>query len=175
MNRFFKSIYPIMWKEFIQIRRDARTLAVLFIVPMLLMLFVGLAVNFDVTHIKLAIEDDDGTQESRDLINSFVHSDYFDYEFTVHNHNEINQLLDDGKVAAAVIIPPKFSDHIIKGEVADVQIIVDGSNSSTAQSVVGYTGGAISSYSSKLPTEALQQLNRSRNGPMSFCRTASHN
>jgi ABC-2 type transport system permease protein len=166
--RFFKSIYPIMWKEFIQIRRDARTLAVLFLVPMLLMLFVGLAVNFDVTHIKLAIEDDDHSNQSRDLINSFTNSDYFDFTYAVHNPREINGLLDDSKVAAAVIIPAKFADHILKGEAADVQIIVDGSNSSTAQSVVGYTAGAISSYSSKLRTEAMQRINKKINLPIDF-------
>src|ERR1051325_1496718 len=121
--RFYKSIYPIMWKEFLQIRRDARTLAVLFVVPVLLMLFVGFAVNFDVTHIKLAILDDDRTSQSRDLINSFVNSDYFDYTYAVHSQKEINDLLDDSKVAAAVIIPPKFSDNILKGEQADVEII----------------------------------------------------
>src|SRR5579872_6655401 len=100
---FFKSIYPIMWKEFKQIRRDSRTLAVLFIVPTLLMLFVGLAVNFDVTHIKLAIFDDDRSNQSRDLIHSFVNSDYFDYSYAIHSQKEANELLDDGKVAAAVI------------------------------------------------------------------------
>ena len=128
-----------MWKEFLQVRRDARTIAVLFLVPTLLMLFVGFAVNFDVTHIKLAILDDDRTNQSRELIRSFTNTDYFDYSYAVHNQQEVDKLLDDGLVAAAVIIPRKFSDHIVKAEAGNVQVIVDGSNSSTASSVIGYT------------------------------------
>src|SRR5689334_10631704 len=151
---FLRNIYPVMWKEFLQVRRDARTLAVLFLVPTLLMLFVGFAVNFDVTHIKLAVLDDDNSNQSRELIRSFTNSDYFDYSYKVHSQKEIDDLLDDGKVAVGMIIPQKFSDRIIKGDAAVVQVIVDGSNSSTASSVVGYTTGAISSYSSQLRTEA---------------------
>jgi ABC-2 type transport system permease protein len=172
---FFKSVYPIMWKEFKQIRRDARTLAVLFIVPTLLMLFVGLAVNFDVTHIKLAILDDDRSNQSREFIRSFINSDYFDYSFAIHSQKQANELLDDGKVAAAIIIPPKFSDHIVKGEAADVQVIVDGSNSSTASSVVGYTTGAISSYSSNLRTQALQKMGKELYIPVDFRPRAWYN
>ncbi len=165
---FFNNIYPIMWKEFLQIRRDPRTLAVLFLVPTLLMLFVGFAVNFDVTHIKLAVLDDDQTEQSRELISSFTNSDYFDYSYSVHNQQEIDNLLDDGKVAAAVIIPRKFSDHIVKGDASTVQVIVDGSNSSTASSVVGYTTGAITSFSANLRTEALQRVNKTLNIPIDF-------
>jgi len=164
-----------MWKEFKQIRRDSRTLAVLFIVPTLLMLFVGLAVNFDVTHIKLAILDDDRSNQSRDLIHSFVNSDYFDYSYAIRNQKEASELLDNGNVAAAIIIPPKFADHIVKGEAADVQVIVDGSNSSTASSVVGYTTGAISSYSSNLRTEALQKRGKELYIPVDFRPRAWYN
>ena len=164
-----------MWKEFLQVRRDARTLAVLFLVPTLLMLFVGFAVNFDVTHIKIAILDNDQTNQSRELIRSFTNSDYFDYAYAVHNQKEIDNLLDDGKVSAAVIIPNKFSDHIVKGDASDVQIIVDGSNSSTASTVVGYTTGAISSYSSNLRTQALQRMNKTLNLPVDFRPRAWYN
>ncbi|MDP4219928.1 MAG: ABC transporter permease [Bacteroidota bacterium] len=172
---FFKNIYPIMWKEFLQIRRDARTLAVLFIVPTLLMLFVGFAVNFDVTHIKIAVLDDDKSSQSRDFIESFVNSDYFDYSHAAHNQQEIDNLLDDGTVAVAVIIPPKFSDHLARGEAADVQVIVDGSNSSTASSVVGYTTGAISSYSSNLRTQALKKMGKEFYSPIDFRPRAWYN
>jgi ABC-2 type transport system permease protein len=172
---FFKAIYPIVWKEFKQIRRDARTLAVLFLVPTLLMLFVGFAVNFDVTHIKLAILDEDKTNQSRDFIESFLNSDYFDYSHVARSQKEINDLLDNGNVAVAVIIPPKFSDHIVKGEAANVQVIVDGSNSSTASTVIGYTTGAISTYSSNLRTEALAKMGKEMYVPVDFRPRAWYN
>jgi ABC-2 type transport system permease protein len=164
-----------MWKEFKQIRRDSRTLAVLFIVPTLLMLFVGLAVNFDVTHIKLAILDEDQSNQSREFIRSFTNSDYFDFTYAIHDQKEAGNLLDDGKVSAAIIIPPKFSDHLAKNEAADVQVIVDGSNSSQASSVVGYTTGAISSYSSNLRTVALKKLGKEFTVPVDFRPRAWYN
>ncbi len=164
-----------MWKEFKQIRRDSRTLAVLFVVPTLLMLFVGLAVNFDVTHIKLAILDEDASTRSRDLIHTFVNSDYFDYSYSVRNQEEASELLDDDKVAAAIIIPPGFSERLARNEAASVQIIVDGSNSSTASSVVGYVTGAVSSYSSELRTETLRRMNKSFNVPIDFRPRAWYN
>ena len=71
----------------------------LFLVPMLLMLFVGFAVNFDVKHIKLAVLDEDKTNQSREFIESFLNSDYFDYSYVVHSQKEINGLLDNGNVA----------------------------------------------------------------------------
>ena len=172
---FFRAIYPIIWKEFKQIRRDPRTLAVLFLVPMLLMLFVGFAVNFDVKHIKLAVLDEDKTNQSREFIESFLNSDYFDYSYVVHSQKEINGLLDNGNVAVAVIIPPKFSDHIVKGEAANVQVIVDGSNSSTASTIIGYTTGAISIYSSNLRTEALAKIGKELYVPVDFRPRAWYN
>ena len=172
---FFKAIYPIIWKEFKQIRRDPRTLAVLFLVPMLLMLFVGFAVNFDVKHIKLAVLDEDRTNQSREFIESFLNSDYFEYSYVVHGQKEINGLLDNGNVAVAIIIPPKFSDHIVKGEAANVQVIVDGSNSSTASTIIGYTTGAISIYSSNLRTEALAKIGKELYVPVDFRPRAWYN
>lgn len=164
-----------MWKEFLQIRRDARTLAVLFLVPMLLMLFVGFAVNFDVTHIRLAIRDEDNSNQSRDLIRSFTNTDYFDYAYRVHTQTEGDHLLDDGKVSAVIVIPPRFADHLLKNEAANVQIIVDGSNSSTASSVVRYTTGAIVSYSSNLRTEAMKKIGRAFYLPVDFRPRAWYN
>ncbi|HET7152354.1 MAG TPA: ABC transporter permease, partial [Candidatus Kapabacteria bacterium] len=168
MKNFLKAIYPIMWKEYLQVRRDARTLAVLFLMPVGLLLLVGFVVNFDVTHIKIAVLDEDQTMQSRDLVNSFVHTEYFDYSYMVHSQQEVNDLLDDGKISAAVIVPPKFSDQIIKGQAAGVQILVDGSNSTTASSVSGYTSSAISSYCGQLRMDALRKMGKSLYTPVDF-------
>ena len=65
-------------KEFRQIARDRRSLLVLLFVPAFFLLLYGYALNFDVQHIRLAVEDDDRTPASRELISAFVNSGYFD-------------------------------------------------------------------------------------------------
>ena len=108
LKEFIRAIRPIMKKEFLHVRRDSRTLAILFFVPAALILFIGFVVNFDVSHIKLAILDQDGTMQSRDMVSSFVHTEYFDYAFAVHSQAEVDKLLDDGKVDAAVSSHPNL-------------------------------------------------------------------
>ena len=64
-------------KEFRQIARDRRSLMVLLFVPAFFLLLYGYALSFDVSNIQLAVEDNDRTPASRDLINAFVQSGYF--------------------------------------------------------------------------------------------------
>jgi len=175
MKRFYNIIYPVIWKEFIHIRRDARTLAVLFLIPTGLMLLVGFVVNFDVSHIRLAVLDEDKTNQSRDFVQSFIHTEYFDYTYAAQNQNEIDTLLDDGKIDGAIIIPQKFSDALVKGQTSDVQVLVDGSNSTTAPTMVGYIGGAITSYSAKLRTDAFLKMGIHEYAPVDFRPRAWYN
>ena len=79
------NILAITRKEFRQIVRDLRTLMILGFVPALFLLVFGYALNFDVKHIQLAVEDRDGSSESRALVSAFVNSGYFDMAAAVHD------------------------------------------------------------------------------------------
>ena len=72
-----RRLIPIIKKEFRQIRRDKRVLAILTLVPALLLLLNGYALNFDVSHIKMAVIDQENSKTSRDFLNAFVTSGYF--------------------------------------------------------------------------------------------------
>src|SRR6266550_4750982 len=92
-------------KEFRQIARDRRSLLVLLFVPAFFLLLYGYALNFDVQHIHLALQDDDQTPASRKVVSAFVNSGYFDLVAVVRGSDEYERLIDRGDVRAAIVIP----------------------------------------------------------------------
>src|SRR5947207_7020365 len=93
-------------KEFRQILRDRLSLLILMFVPAFFLLLYGYALNFDVQHIRLAVEDNDRTAASRELISGFVTSGYFDLTATVADDREYERLIDQGDVRAVLVVPP---------------------------------------------------------------------
>lgn len=132
------NILAITRKEFRQIVRDLRTLMILGFVPALFLLVFGYALNFDVKHIQLAVEDRDGSSESRALVSAFVNSGYFDMAAAVHDPLTASRMLDTNDARAVLVIPENFSETVTTGETATVQVIVNGDNANTATAVVGY-------------------------------------
>ena len=102
-------------KEFRQIARDRRSLLVLLFVPAFFLLLYGYALNFDVQHIHLAVEDGDETAASRKVISAFVNSGYFDLVAGVRSAAEYERLIDRGDVRAALVIPPGLERRILSG------------------------------------------------------------
>ena len=95
-------------KEFRQIRRDSRTLMILLFVPAFFLLLYGYALNFDIRHVALAVEDRDSTSQSRSVVSAFVNSSYFDLVASVYSPREAEQLLDRNTVRAVLVIPEGF-------------------------------------------------------------------
>ncbi len=147
MNIPSLNILPIVRKEFRQIRRDKRALGVLLFIPSLMLVMFGYALNFDVKHSAIAVYDEDNSKTSREFVQLFFASEYFDYAYRLTDLRTMNELLDLEKVRAVVIIPRDFSHNIAEGKDAPVQIIVDGSNSNAATTVLGYLGAIIQQYS----------------------------
>jgi ABC-2 type transport system permease protein len=155
-----KRIRPIVIKEFRQIRRDKRSLGVLLVFPALLVLLIGYALNFDVKHISVAVFDQDKTPTSREFVRSFSNSDYFDFNYSVENYSEISKLLDEEKAMIAVVIPPDFSSNLLGGKNATLQILVDGSNSNTATTAIGYINAVVQTYSQNIAIATLARYGK---------------
>lgn len=159
---------PVVRKEFLQIRRDPRSLIILLVFPAVLVLFIGYALNFDVKHISLAVFDQDGTAQSREFISSFANTEYFDYKYSVRSYREIDHLLNDGEALIAIVVPVDFSHHLLAGDDTPVQIIVDGSNSNTATTAIGYVAGIVQTYSSNVAARVLARQGRELFLPIDF-------
>ena len=130
-------------KEFIQIFRNSKMRAIVLVMPLVQSMVFGYAVTTDVKQVTTAVYDQAQTPESRDLIDRFIHSGYFSVTTAIRSDREMDELIDHGKVAAIIRIPPDFSGKIAAGTTAAVQIIVDGTDSNTAGVVLNYAGSII--------------------------------
>jgi ABC-2 type transport system permease protein len=121
----------IIRKEFIQIMRDKRALAIILIIPIMQLFLLGYAATNDVRNIPLAVYDQCRCAESRALLDSYRSADYFRIAYSVGSEAEIRQLVEQGKARAAVIIPPDYNTQLAKGK-AQVAFILDGSDPTSA-------------------------------------------
>ena len=163
-----KALKPIIIKEFRQIRRDPTSLGMLLILPAVLIIMVGYALNFDVKHIPLAIFDQSGNAESRKYLDKFTHSEYFDYAYEVRSHKEIERLFLRGDVKVALVIPPAFGQDLLAGHETHVQILVDGSDANTAGQAVGYATRITMEFSSALILDAFRRAGKTFSPPIDF-------
>jgi len=137
-------------KELRQISRDRRTLTTIVFVPAFFLLLYGYALNWDIRHIALAVQDRDGTPQSRALVSAFVNSGYFDRVADVYAPADLDRVLDLNQARAALVIPEGFARAIADGRSPQVQLIVDGDNANTATTVMGYAGNIARSAGASL-------------------------
>ena len=121
----------IIRKEFIQIFRDKRTLAIILLIPIMQLFLLGYAATNDIRNIPLAVYDQCRCAESRALLNAYNAADYFKLTVYVSSEDEIRELIQAGTANAAIIIPPDYNTSLARGN-ARVAFIMDGSNPTTA-------------------------------------------
>jgi ABC-2 type transport system permease protein len=133
-----RKAFAVGRKEFHQIVRDRRSLATLLIFPAFVLLLFGYALNWDVRHIKLAVDDRDRSAESRALVSAFVNSGYFDLVAIVDSDAELTRLMDRNDARAVLVIPPAFEEDLQRQTSVPVQLLLNGDNANTATTVMGY-------------------------------------
>src|SRR5215203_3165863 len=108
-------------KELRQILRDRRTLLILLFVPAFFLLLFGYALNFDIRNVRLAVQDQDRSTKSRELVSSFVNSGYFSLVGYVDSPSEMDRMVDEAKVRAIVAIPSGFERDLAGRKPVTVQ------------------------------------------------------
>jgi len=131
-RRPFRGLGAILFKEFIVVWRDPMTLFFMFFPPLVEMIAFGYALDTDVKHMALVILNEDRTVESRQFIDRFVNTETFRVVGEVQSFEEMSSQIRRGRAYAGLQIPPKFTQNIRAGNSAQVQLLVDGSNSTTA-------------------------------------------
>jgi len=126
----------LLIKEFIQMKRDNLTLALMILMPIIQLLVFGFAIHTDVKHLSSVVFDQSLSSESRDLLTSFTASEYFDINYIAHSFEEANQIVDSGQAKVAIIIPPDLSANLKHSRPTPVQVIVDASDSTSASSAI---------------------------------------
>ena len=164
-----RKMIAVARKEFRQIWRDTRTLMTLLFVPAFFLLLYGYALNFDIRHVRLAVDDRDRTAESRALISAFVNSGYFDLVATIGDGGSektrptsgktrptseetwptVDRLMDTNEVRAVIVIPPGLGRAVQTARPIAVQVLLNGDNANTATTVMGYAVTIIRSESAR--------------------------
>ncbi|MGD0499110.1 MAG: ABC transporter permease [Bryobacteraceae bacterium] len=151
----WERIGVILRKEFIQLFREPRMRGLLFIPPILQLIVFGYAVTLDVDNAKIAWMDNDKTPESRALLARFEGSGRFQLVATPRSEAEVQSILDHGDAHAVVCVLPGFARDLAQGKSAQVQVLLDGTNSNTASLVSAYAAGVIADFSNDVsPNQA---------------------
>ena len=122
----------IFIKEFLHIRRQPTTIFFMLLMPVIQTLIFGYAIDTQIENLPTVVFDLDGRRHGRELIEAFVNTRNFKIIERVHNEESFRSALSSGRAKVGVLIPPNYSDSLIRGEQASVQVLIDGSDSQAA-------------------------------------------
>ncbi len=152
MTNPLRGLRAIFYKEALHMRRDSTTLMFALVVPLIQMIILGAAIDTNVRQVKTAVFDESGVMErapgirgtnaSRALLDRFRNSDTFRIYKYVHSDAELTEELVSGRAKAGIKIPVDFDRQLVRGQTAQVLLLVDGSDSTIAGQAV-QVGGTI--------------------------------
>lgn len=142
-----RRILTVTKKEFIHIKRDRASIAIAIMMPIMMLLLFGYAVNNDVNNIDLVIFDGSKTADTRELISKFSNSYYFRVYGYVDSEQEVEKYINLGKVKAGLIIPADYTKALNRSKTAEIQILVDGSDPTIARTAMNYSLLIANNYS----------------------------
>ncbi|MDD2540207.1 MAG: ABC transporter permease [Desulfuromonadaceae bacterium] len=143
-------VRAIAKKELIQVLRDPLSLAMAFIMPVILLLIFGYAITMDVNNLRTVVYDLDKSSLSRELVAQFRESGYFTVVRALDRPSDVDAALDANKGQVAIWIPAGFSENLRRGKIAPLQVVVDGSDSNTATIALGYVEGVTERFGQRL-------------------------
>ncbi len=155
--------WAISRKELIHIRRDPISLLQIILLPVVLLLLYGYALTFDIKNVTIAVYDQEGSQLSQDFINRFRGTEYFRLEKFTNNYQELKRLITERQVQVGLMLPYDFSWQYQTGKTAKGQALVDGTDSNTANIVLGYIQAVTSAYNQKLLEQRVTAKGPGRN------------
>jgi ABC-2 type transport system permease protein len=141
-------------KELLHIVRDVRSLVMALALPLFMLLLFGYALTLDIDRIPTIIYDADRTPESRDLIARFQGSRYFEVRSMAGDYQGIEAAIDSNRCLLGVIIFRDFARQLLTGQGAQVQLLLDGSDSNTASIALGYARTLLQTYDLELRSSA---------------------
>ncbi len=119
------SAWPMLWKEFLQLRRDRLTFAMMTGLPAIQLLLFGYAIQTDVRRLPTVVVDESRTSESRALIQVLVNTDNFRVVSSVPNREVAKRWIERGAARVALVIPPEYQRNIRGGHTGVAQLLID--------------------------------------------------
>ena len=152
-----RRLWVMARKEVVQILRDPRSLAIVIVMPAILVILFGYGVSLDLKGLPVYVYDQDGSQQSQDLLKRFQSSEYFHVARVANNYRELTRALDDGSAKMGIVIPWNFSEKLAEGGPIQIQALVDATDDNSANVLMGYTQGVVQEYSAEVQAEFLRQ------------------
>ncbi len=141
------------WRETLELFRDPIRLVFSLLGPFLLLLAMGFGISFDVDKLSFAVNDQDRTPQSRELVAQFSSIKQFDEQAPFVDEKELDDRMGRGALTLALEIPDGFGKSLVIGEVPEVSIWIDGAMPFRAETARGYTLGLIDDYTTRYKTE----------------------
>ena len=154
----FERIQHMLIKEFIQVLRDPKLRIMAFLPPIVELFLFGYAATTDVRNIRTAVYDLDNSVQSRALVARFVESGYFEVAANVSNDREARELLDRSNVQVVLRMNKGFGEELDAGRTAQLQVILDGTDSNTAGIVLNYSSKIAMQFSQNVLAVRLSRL-----------------
>lgn len=136
-------------KEALHLRRDPRSLALAFLLPLVLIVVFGYAITYDVKNVRIAVLDQDGSAASRLLLQSFESSGYFTVVRRLERYGEVEPVLAEARARIVLVIPPGFGSDVATGRATRVQVLLDGSDANTAAIAQNYAATIVASFAAR--------------------------
>jgi ABC-2 type transport system permease protein len=145
-----RKLRAVAGKELRQARRDPLSLGLLLGIPTMMLLLYGYAVNFDVRHVALAVEDNDRSRASRELVQAFIQSTYFDLKPGRAPGETPEHQFERKRAQAILVIPEDYGRELAAGRQATVQFLVDGTDATVAETILGYASALARDQNTRL-------------------------
>jgi len=156
----------IVLKELRQLRRDKLTFAMIAGIPLLELVLFGYAINMDVRGIEAAVLDQTNTAQSREAVAEIASSQVIDIQYRLHDPQQIDQLLRQGKISAALVVPRDFEARLQRQDRPPLQLVVDGSDQSVQASARQLAAYPLPGWESRQGVEVVNFYNPERLAPL---------
>lgn len=143
-------LLAIARKEVLQIVRDARSVGIVVVMPVIMMIAFGYGISFDLKHLSVYVFDREGSQQSEDLLKHFQASEYFSVVQVVNNYPALVRAIDAGRCKLALVVPHDFSHRLNSGRPVSIQALIDATDGNSANIAIAYSQAVIQTYSRQI-------------------------
>ncbi len=151
IKQSLRRIKAVAQKEFVQIKRDARSLGLALAIPVFMLLIFGYGLSLDIDQVRTLVWNQDASSQlTTQFLLNFKNSKYFKIVGYTDNYRDIQRKIDNGNILMALVIPKDFSRYLESGQTAPLQLIVDGSDANTATVAMGYVRSVVTGYNVNL-------------------------
>lgn len=154
-------LVSLIRKEFIQIVRDPRTLALVVIMPIMQLLLLGYAASTDVRNVPMAVYDQSGGRAARELLDAFRAADYFSIRYAASSEDEMRTMIESGRIKVGLIIPPDYAE-VAAGGSAQVALVLDGSDPSAASTSLSAARLIAQAHATEIQSSRLAKLGQTQ-------------